>query len=236
MSPMLLSTIYGTADRATMLKGTRLGGYRPQVFFWTGLELGLWMMAASLTGWWLWRCGVIKKIRDIPFGQVFLPILMGTAIWCRSVGATVLMVVGMIVLWSSVRLQTRLLLVALLLVGPVYVTVRTNALWSGETAVAAAAAVVGNDRAQSLEYRLNCENLLIGKALQQPLFGWGGWGRSSVYSNPDMPWRQRVVTDGLWIIYLGTKGFVGLSLFYVAIVLPAFLFIWRFPAAAVGGR
>ena len=37
------------------------------------------------------------------------------------------------------------------------------------------------------------------------------------------------MTDGLWIIYLGKKGFVGLTLLYMAMVLPAALFIWRFP-------
>ena len=92
-----------------------------------------------------------------------------------------------------------------------------------------AKATVGADRAQSLEYRFDCENLLIDKAVQQPVFGWGGWGRSDVYREPDMPWRKKVVTDGLWIIYLGNKGFVGLTLLYMAMVLPAALFIWRFP-------
>ena len=75
-----------------------------------------------------------------------------------------------------------------------------------------------------------CENLLAGKALQQPLLGWGGWGRSAVYFDADTDWKKPVPTDGLWIIILGTKGFVGLGLFYVAFVLPAFLFVWRFPA------
>ena len=43
-----------------------------------------------------------------------------------------------------------------------------------------------------------------------------------------------VPTDGLWIIILGTKGFVGLILFYVALVLPAILFVRRFPARLWG--
>ena len=41
---------------------------------------------------------------------------------------------------------------------------------------------------------------------------------------------KKVPTDGLWIIILGTKGYVGLTLFYVALILPAALFVWRFPA------
>ena len=79
-----------------------------------------------------------------------------------------------------------------------------------------------------------CENLLIAKALQQPVFGWGGWGRSAVYFDADTTWPKPVPTDGLWIIILGTKGFVGLTLFYLALILPAALFVWRFPARLWG--
>ena len=74
--------------------------------------------------------------------------------------------------------------------GPVYVAVRATNLWTGQQAVDLAKAVVGPDRAQSLEYRFKCENLLAAKALQQPVFGWGGWGRSSVYFG-DRRWRRR---------------------------------------------
>ena len=35
----------------------------------------------------------------------------------------------------------------------------------------------GATRTQSLGYRFYCENLLIQKAMQQPLWGWGAWGR-----------------------------------------------------------
>ena len=34
----------------------------------------------------------------------------------------------------------------------------------------------------------------------------------------------------MWIIFLGNKGFVGLTLFYLALILPAVLFVRRFPA------
>ena len=95
-------------------------------------------------------------------------------------------------------------------------------------------ALVGPDRAQSLEYRFKCENLLSAKAVEQPIFGWGGWGAARSTSIADSPWRKAVPTDGLWIIILGTKGFVGLTLFYLAMILPAVLFVWRFPVRLWG--
>jgi hypothetical protein len=230
MSPTLLSKVYGMGT----FQGIRLGGFRPKVFFATGLELGMWMTAASLTGWWLWRCGVIKKIGPFSFGSLLLPILMGTSILCRSTGALALLVGGMILLWFSVRARTRLLLASLLFVGPLYVTLRVTNLWSGQQAVDLADKIVGPERAESLEYRFKCENLLITKAVEQPVFGWGGWGRSDVFFNANTPWPKQVPTDGLWIIILGTKGYVGLALLYLTMVLPAALFIRRFPARLWG--
>ena len=131
MSPTFMRKIYGMGS----YQGTRLGGFRPNVFFRTGLELGMWMTAASLAGWWLWRCGAIKKIGQFPFGSVLLPILMGTTILCRSTGALALLACGMMLLWFSARFRTRLLLASLLFVGALYVTVRVTNLWSGQQAV-----------------------------------------------------------------------------------------------------
>jgi hypothetical protein len=230
MSPQLLAQLYGDSS----WQGTRLGGYRPHVFFTTGLECGMWMTAASLAAWWTWRCGALKRIGQVPFGSVLLPILLVTTIFCRSIGALALLVGGTSVLWLSTRFKTRLLMAALLLVPPVYVSVRVTNTWSGRQAVDLANAVVGPVRAESLEYRFKCEKLLVARALQQPIFGWGGWMRNMVYFNPDTEWKKVVPPDGLWIATLGTKGFVGLTLLYTAMALPAILFLRRFPARLWG--
>ena len=91
-----------------------------------------------------------KRIGQLPFGQVLLPILMATTVICRSTGALALLFAGMGLLWASVRFRTRVLLIALLLAGPVYVSVRVTNLWSGRQAVAVAEMVAGADRAESL--------------------------------------------------------------------------------------
>ena len=222
MSPQLLGQIYGSAK----WQGERMGGYRPNVFFWSGIELGLWMTAVSLTAWWFWRCGVIKKFGPISFGKVLLPILLIITVFCRSTGAMALLIGGTFLLWASTRFQTRMLLWALLLVGPFYVALRVPNIWSGQQLVDLAEMSVGQTRAGSLEYRFKCENLLIARAIKQPLLGWGGWSRSAAYFPDD---GREVPTDGLWVITLGTKGFVGLILFYLAMELPVLLFLLRFP-------
>ena len=39
---------------------------------------------------------------------------------------------------------------------------------------------IDRDRAESFDFRLDNDNLLIGKAMKRPLFGWGGGGRSRI--------------------------------------------------------
>ena len=53
MSPQLNYIVYGFGAFGAF-EGTRWGGYRPRVFFTSGLELGLWMNA---TAWWLGGSG-----------------------------------------------------------------------------------------------------------------------------------------------------------------------------------
>ena len=170
-----MAKIYGMG----WYQGTRFGGFRPNVFFYTGLELGLWMTAASLAGWWLWRCGAIKKIGPIPLRPDAAadpdgdddPLPLD-----RGAGPAGL---GMMVLWLLGPLSDAIAAGrACCWRGPCMSRSALPNLWSGQQAVDLATALVGPVRAESLEYRFKCENLLIEKAIEQPIFGWGGWGRS----------------------------------------------------------
>ena len=228
MSPSLLQNIYGYAH--SMLE-SRWGGWRPNVFFWTGLECGMWMTAASLAAWWLWRCGALRRLGPFPFGLALTALLLTTII-CRSTGALLLLIMGIFGLWASSRFRTHLLLAGLLLVGPIYVGVRLPELWSGKQAVDLAKYLFGPDRAQSLEWRFQCERMLGDKALRQPILGWGGFGRSLVYFGEEGGWN--VPPDGLWILMMGSRGYVGMTLVYLVFALPAALFVRRFPARLWG--
>ena len=73
-----------------------------------------------------------------------------------------------------------------------------------------------------------CERLLADHALKRPVFGWGGFGRGRVTFTEEN--KNEAPTDGLWIITLGAKGFVGLVLNYLILGLPIALFLRRFPA------
>src|ERR1043165_9938399 len=59
MSPRLHQMVYGFAAREIQM---RFGGWRPNVFMDGGLQVGLWMTAASLIGIWLRKTGALKKL------------------------------------------------------------------------------------------------------------------------------------------------------------------------------
>ena len=225
MSPQLLHNVYGLTEGVSL----RLGGWRPVVFCSNGIELGMWMTAASLTGWWLWQCGTLKTVGQIPFGWTLLLLLLGTTVLCRSSGSLILLAAGIFILWASIRFQTRKLLWALLLIAPLYVALRVPNIWSGKRLVELAEICFGEERAKSLADRFKYENLLVAKAVQQPVWGWAGWGRADVYFDEIQDASHRVPGDGLWIGTLVRKGSVGLILVYLVFALPLILFLRRFP-------
>ena len=73
-------------------------------------------------------------------------------------------------------------------------------------------------RGQSLEFRFNNETMLLDKANDRSLFGWGTWGRHMIFD----PETGRVisVTDGRWIIAIGMFGWLGYLAEFGLLTLP----------------
>ena len=224
MSPILLATIYGIGS----FEGTRLGGWRPRVFFTTGLELGMWMTATSLAAAWLWWSGSFKQLRSYHLFAWTIPLLLLTTLFCRASGALVLLIVGLTILSVSTRFRTNLLLCALLLVPPVYYAVRIPNYWSGTELTRFISTYFNKERGASLAFRFEQENLLARRAMLRPIWGWGGWGRNRIID--ERTGRDLAPTDGMWIIYLGVHGCVGMFLWTTMLLLPSWLFALRFSA------
>jgi hypothetical protein len=205
---------------------SRMGGWRPRVFLTSGLELGMWMSVCVLAAVWLWRNGSLKRLAGYPFGNFWLPALAVTTVLCRASGAIALLVIGLTTLWASSRYNRRLPMILLLAAPILYVVIRVPNLVDYSSTISFLSRNFSEERAQSLEFRFQNEDKLIHQAMKQPVFGWGGWGRSRIFNK----YGQDVsVTDGLWIIYLGQYGTVGVAAF-LSIFLPAgFVFLWRYP-------
>jgi hypothetical protein len=230
MSPQLHRLVYGYTQH-TFAQTIRFDGYRPMVFFMHGLTLALWMVCALLIAGWLWWSGKSAPGRRTPskiearMGW-FALLLLPTVVLLKSTGALVLGVVGWGILCAARCRPSRVWLLLLVAIPPLYVITRTSGAWKGESIVEMAKANLGNARAQSLEFRLENEERLIDKALRQPLFGWGGWGRARVYDDEG---KDRTTTDGLWIIALGDRGVVGLVALGGVLLLPVLRFAFLFP-------
>lgn len=229
LSPQLHRWIYGY--HAHSFEQTfRLGGFRPTVFMEHGLMVGVWMMSATLMAIWLWRAGTLTHLGDIP--MIWFVLALGvTFILLRSTGAYALLLISLILLftvtWS--RSSMAIWLLAFLMAG--YLTVSSTGLLTPNYTrqlIATTSQITGPERAQSLGFRLENEQILSNKARIKPIFGWGGWGRARVYNAQG---QDISVTDSLWIIAFGNHGLVGLVSLMTALILPILILARRIPVS-----
>ena len=224
MSPQLHHWIYGYHQHS-FGQQKRWGGYRPMVFMQHGIACAMWMATASIVGVWLWVTGTMKRLFHVPI-YLLVPPLVLTALMCKSAGALILLLIGLGTFYWVRWFKNALPLLALIAFIPAYVGLRASATWSGQNMVDAARTLFSDERARSLQTRLDAENLLTEKALKKPAFGYGRWNRNRVYNEKG---KDIAVTDGLWVIVLGQAGFTGLAAITTTILLPALMYWWRCP-------
>jgi hypothetical protein len=225
MSPQLHRVVYGFQTFGFFSQSVRFGGYRPSVFMQDGLMVAMFMASGTLAAFWLWRTGSRRVLGGVPFGLI-AGVLAVTTVLCKSVGALALLAAGTAVLEGTRQLRGPALVLVLLATPPLYCAARL-AGWTGESLVELSQEVVNTDRAQSLGFRIENEDMLNAKALRQPWLGWGRWGRSRVY---DESGRDLSITDGMWIIALGVTGLVGLIAMWLSLAVPSLVFLRRFAA------
>ena len=226
LSPQLHRWIYGFHQHH-FSHASRGGGFRPRGFMQSGLMVSLWMGASTVVLYTLWLSRNQLKILQykLPMFAGFCVLLIST-VMCRSVGALVLTITMCVVLTLTMLLRTRLLIMVLLVVPILYTSTRIGGVWDGRSLVSFVAEEVDPARAQSLEFRINNEDLLVARALQQRWFGWGGWGRSAV---TDDFGTRTTVADGMWIVQFGRGGLVSMALWMITLAIPMVLLLWRFP-------
>lgn len=232
-SPQLHRTLYGFHQHH-IYQSYRYGGYRPVLFLQHGLAVAMLMTCATLQGFWLWTTGNLGR-RQAELGMA-LVVLAATTVFCKSFGAMLLLAAGGGALLAIRHLGTALPLLLLSLVPPGYMALRTSGAWDGSTPTLGE---VDAQREHSYTFRIYNETLLMDKALEQPVFGWGGWGRGAVINEES---GRSTVADGAWIIVLSRYGLFGLTVFTVTYLLPVWLFLgaagppsrWHRPEVAAG--
>lgn len=227
MAPQLHQWVFGMPGRVGWETVDFYGPlrYKASVFLESPLELTPLLGIATVGGWCVWRCLQVRRIRghDVRWwlAAAALAPLMG-----KSLGGVTLSVAAFATIAATYRLRTSLIVLALVLVTPAYIATRASGWWDALNFVEFLRENVSESRAESMWTRVSNENILVVKALEQPVFGWGGWGRNRVY---DEEGKDISILDGFWIIILGCNGWFGLGSWLLAVWLPVALALsrWR---------
>jgi hypothetical protein len=225
--PILHQMVYGVNAFEDWSQARRMGGWRPVVFMQHGLMVGVWMMTAALIGVWLWQTGTLKKFQ----GQSIktLAIVLTIAFFlCRSTGAYSLFGIALFILFSAKWFRTSLPLLFVIGYISFYLYIAASGQFSSKDVMGVINPIFGEERAGSLKFRFDMEEILGDKARQKFLFGWGDSGGNRVYNG----YGQDIsVTDSLWIIEFGTNGAVGLVSLFSSFLLPVVVFATlKYPA------
>lgn len=226
LSPQLNVWIYGFFAH-DFSQSIRYGGFRPMVF----LEHGLWVALFTVMG--VLSAAVAYKEADGPQrlrAMWILLYLLVVLVLCKSAASLMygVMLVPVILL-IGLRWQMRLagIVTTLVLLYPF-------AMSAGLVPVTAISDyIIGLDqeRGSSLLFRFNNEIVLLDRAAERFLAGWGGWNRHHIVDPIDG--SIRTITDGQWIIYVSTGGFLTyISMF--GLLCGSVIRVWRH--AAVTGH
>ncbi|MFN6978955.1 MAG: hypothetical protein ACK4OP_12575, partial [Gemmobacter sp.] len=196
-----------------MMRG---GGFRPIVF----LEHGLWVALFGLTG----LLAAVGLGRFEPVGRmrwfVGALYLAGVLVLCKTMGVVIYALLFVPVLLAC-RPATILKLCALVAaVVFVYPLLRASGLIPAEQIVEFFRSV-NPLRAQSLEFRLEHEKMLLDHAIERVWFGWGAFERNLLID--PATGRAMSVSDGRWVIVFGILGAAGYVMEFGLLVVPLLL-------------
>ncbi|OIQ30564.1 MAG: hypothetical protein BM562_09460 [Alphaproteobacteria bacterium MedPE-SWcel] len=202
LSPQMNVWIYGFFQHefAQMMRGD---GFRPIVFLPHALWLALFMLSAVLAATALARAAEDRDKMRYILGVFYLFCILYL---CKSLAS---LAYGLfftpVVALASFRSQIKLALL-IAIVGCIYPMLRNTGVIPVE-AIVVQVEEFSAERAQSLGYRFDNEKLLLERAAEKPLFGWGGWGRNLIRDAETG--RILSIPDGHWIIAFGTFGWLG---------------------------
>lgn len=225
LSPQINIWVYGFFQHLfeQMMRGN---GYRPIVFLYHALWVSFFLMTAIVGVAALARHaeGTRKWHYLLVLGFLAAVLVLSKSYAAMFYAAACVPAVFLLRNRMILRIAAVLALIAL-----VYPLAKANQ-WVPEDRIVALAGQMGEDRAHTLKFRFDNENVLVARAAEKPLFGWGLWGRNHVYDTSDG--KFLTITDGRWVIVLGVLGLVGFLAEFGLLALPIFMLWWRSRAAA----
>lgn len=220
LSPQLHRWLYGY-HQSEFSMTMRFGGYRPMIFMQHGLATAMFVLSAAVVAWSRWRADQIKA---------WIPLyLTGVLLLCKSTGAIVyaVFVVPVVMFTRRPRMRLAAGLAVMVLLFPL---LRSTKVFPTDTLVEWAENI-SKERALSLWFRFDQEDQLLDRARERILFGWGPYSRNRVY-DPETG-EDLSVTDGDWMIQLGTRGLTGFIGLYGILALSVLLAFRSMPKVSV---
>lgn len=220
LSPQLNIWIYGYFQHS-FEQAVRGGGFRSLVFLSHGIWAAMLIMMSVTAAIVLARNE--KGGRRIKFlvATAFLAVvLVLNKTLSPVVYATVIILVVSCVSWRM-QLRAALLLGVLAVSYPVVKAVDLVP----EEQILSLAASVSEEREGSLRFRFDNENILLDRALEKPLFGWGSWGRNHIRDS--VTGDILSTADGRWIITIGVFGWLGYFAEFGLLLLPIVLLAYQ---------
>lgn len=202
LSPQLNVWIYGFFQH-DFFQTIRQGGYRPVVFLPHGLWVAFFALMALMAA--VIRLPALPPERR-PKAALLTVYLFLMLMICKSAGPMIYAILLIPLIWvAPYRMQVLVaaLLAAIVLIYPI---LRGAHLVPLEQIVDFARSFSA-DRAHSLQFRIENEELLLARAQERPLFGWGGFGRAFLHD--PITGEMTTIADGAWVILLGTSGWLG---------------------------
>lgn len=212
MSPQLQKQIYGFFPH-DWRQQIREGGFRPVLF------LGHGLIVAVLISMGLSCSAILWKGNEAPFkkyGFFKLCYLSAVLVLCKTYAAIIygLISVLLIVLAKpKTWLRVSVLIAIFVTVFPI---LRSMDLVPTER-LTQFFSQYSEERASSLQFRFDNESLLLNKANERSIYGWGGWNRSRVFNENGV---DISTTDGYWIVIYGARGWLGYASSFGLLSLP----------------
>lgn len=216
LSPQINVWVYGFFQH-DFFQTIRFGGYRPVVF----LPHGLWV--AMFTLMCLSAAAVVLRqgpAEARPKQLVVFLYLGFMLVVCKSAGVAVYaMAMLPLILFAPRRWQVlaAALVAVLVMVYPLLRGAHVVPL----DAILDFARGVSPDRAWSLQFRIENEEILLLRAEERPWFGWGGYARN--FTHDPVTGGMTNIADGAWIIQIGTFGWLGYVAEFGLLCLPLWL-------------
>lgn len=234
LSPQLNKWIYGFYPHSFQ-QHLRAGGFRPMVFLEHGLRVGIFIAMTCLAAVALWRMKAMtddvaappppesissghrsRPAKPRPYllyaGYLFIILFLS-----KTFGA---FLIAFALLPVAVFFGARLQLIAAACIAAAVLTypmLRTSDIFPMERLTESLLSL-NAERAYSFIFRVDNEDALLERAREKPGFGWGGWGRARIY-DPETG-RDLSVTDGVWVIVFGEKGWLGYLATFGLVTLP----------------